>query len=103
MADVQPIEPGEPLQVNYGRGKTANCKSLSLRQKRKVVECMEVAAGNESTTTQKLDSLENALRLCWPDITEEQLDTIDDVMAVEIVSGVLANNRVSPEQAKKSE
>lgn len=95
------IEPGESFPVEYGsRGKHLTAVSLSLRQQREVMKL--VANADAVQSDEKFDLAEKALRLCFPEITDEQIDSLNYNMACEAIGNALAATRPDEVQEKKS-
>jgi hypothetical protein len=97
------IEPGDLFKVAYGNGKEIEVKALSLRHKRALVGAMAVVSNPETSPVDKLQGIEDALKLCVPDLPDHLLDTLDEQTAMQIVSATIAKGQVSKEQEKKSE
>lgn len=97
------IEPGERFTVEYGNGHKTNVVALSLRQKRKIMQLL-LHVQDLKITTASIDDLyakcEEMVRMCCPDITEEQLDKLDESLAMEIASATLAGAVLDPEEKK---
>ena len=95
------IEPGEPFDVEYGNGKKLKAVGLAFRQQRKVLQLL--VDGDEGTQVQKFDAAENALKICFPGITDEQIDSLNYNMACEAIGKAIASTRLSEDEQKKSE
>lgn len=94
------IEPGEEFAVNYGtKGKSLTAVSLSLRQQREVMKL--VAGADQLQSDEKFDLAEQALRLCFPGITEEQIDGLNYNMACEAIGQALSATRPDEDEEKK--
>lgn len=100
------IEPGERFKVGYGNNHSIDVLSLNMRQKRKLIELVEKVSGLAATSESKValfDIAEEALRICVPDLTDEQLDTLDEGMAMEIITATLGGQVLSEDDKKKLE
>lgn len=96
------IEPGESFPVPYGsKGKTLTAVSLSLRQQREVMRL--VANADNGSQVDKFDMTEQALKLCFPQITDEQIDDLTFNMACQAIGSALASTRLDEVAEKKSE
>jgi hypothetical protein len=95
------LEPGESFAVEYSSGKSLQAVSLSLRGQQKVMALL--VDGDSGDQLKKLQAAEQALRLCFPSITDEQLDSLNYNMALEVVGKALAATRLSSDEQKKSE
>lgn len=94
------IEPGEKFRVGYGRGRSIEVTALSLRRKRQLLLLLETI---KTGGIEAFKATEDALRMAVPDITDEQLDTLDEVMAMEIVSATIGLTQLTEDDQKKSE
>lgn len=100
------IEPGDRFVVEYGtKGRTIEAVALSLRAKRKLIGLVQAVenAGKEKDPVALFDQVEAALRICVPDLTDAQFDTIDEATAMEIVEQTIAGQDLSADERKKSE
>ena len=100
------IEPGEPITIKYGNGHTIKGVALSARQKRKIHQLITETKDLPKTQeafVRLLDIAEEALRIAVPNITEEQLDTLDERQQLEIAGQSLVANYLTDEDRKKSE
>lgn len=101
--ELAPIEPGERFTVEYGSGRTIECVALSMRTKRKVMELAAIVTSADSEPLSKMQAIEDALAVCCPEMPDSLLDEIDEELAMQIIGGTLRKQRLSVEQAKKSE
>ncbi len=94
------IEPGERFDVPYGtKGKSLSALSLGLRKQREV---MKLVAGADSVQTdRKFVLAEEALRICFPNITDEQVDDLNYNMTCEAIGHALAATRPDEDEEKK--
>ena len=103
---MKPIEPGDTFTIEYGCDHRIEVVALNMRQKRKVMgivdEVSEIEAAS-SSRAKLFDLAEEALKICVPSITEEQIDTIDEIMAMEIIGATLSKQGLSNDEEKKSE
>jgi hypothetical protein len=95
------LEPGVKFPIEYGTGKTLEAISLSLRQQQKVMQLL--VDGDSGDQLKKLEVAEVALKICFPGITEEQLDTLNYNMALEVIGKAMAATRLNVDEQKKSE
>ena len=93
------LEPGQDLEITLQSGRLVKAKTLSLRKKAKVIDLLEEATKG----TQAWRRLIEVVEVCCPDITEEELDAIDERAAGEIAAATLAAASLSGEERKKSE
>lgn len=100
------IEPGESFKVSYGNGHTIAVVALNMRQKRKLIELVERVSTLSETSESKsvlFDIAEEALGICVPGIQDEVIDTLDESMAMEIITATLGGQVLSEDDKKKSE
>lgn len=99
------LEPGEPFEIEYGRGHRLTVVALNHRQRRRCIQLMQSvsSATDPQSVLSVLDELESVVRVCSPDITDERFDSLDDQLMVEIVSKTLSRTRVDEDEQKKSE
>jgi len=100
------IEPGEPIEISYGNGHTIIGVALSARQKRRIHQLISETQDlpkTQASFVRLLDIAEEAVRLAVPDITDDQLDTLDERQQLEIAGQALVANYISETDRKKSE
>lgn len=100
------IEPGEKFSIEYGNGHTVEVVALNMRQRRALIKLL--AAVQDADPHEALDSIEEALRCCFPaelnaDIFDELVDSLDEEMAMEIVQKTMEKQRLSEDERGKSE
>ena len=93
------VEPGQPLEIEYGNGRKLTTKSLNLRQKARVMEIMQ----ETSNSPRAFHLLCSAIEICCPDLPESEWDKLDAESASEIIVKVLANNNLDGDALKKFE
>jgi len=101
MTETKAIEPGQLCWVSYGNGKRVQVQSLSLRQRRKIAELIENF--RELSPIQQYDNIEEALRICIPQMPDTFLDEIDEVMASQIIRSCQMQAYLSEADQKKFE
>lgn len=95
------LEPGQEFQVEYSDGKSLTAVSLSLRGQQKVMQLL--VDGDAGDQLKKLQAAESGLKLCFPTITEEQLESLNYNMALDVIGKALAATRLSVDDQKKLE
>ena len=103
---MRSIEPGEVFTVKYGNEHEVEVVSLSMRQKRRMVELIEQVSSLSETGESRVklfDIAEQALQICVPGLSDEFLDTINEDMAMEIITGTMAGQMITADDKKKSE
>ena len=97
------LEPGETFEIEYGNGHTIQVVALSLRQKRRITQLL-LQVQNLEVTVESIDELysncEDMVRMCCPDITDEELDKLDERLSMEIASNTLAGAALTAEEKK---
>lgn len=103
---MTPLEPGDKFTVGYGNGHTIQVVALSGRQKRNVIAMLEEIKSLQAESASKLrlfEIAEDAVRVCVPGLTEEQIDKMDETQQLEIVGKTIAKAALSEDEIKKSE
>lgn len=95
------LEPGQQFEVEYSAGKSLTAVSLSLRGQQRVMQLL--VDGDAGDQLQKLQAAESGLKICFPTITDDQLDSLNYNMAIEAIGKALAATRLSVDDQKKSE
>lgn len=96
------IEPGDRFFVGYGNGHKIEVVALSMRQRREVVKGVETVAG-DSKAVDAYDAIEEALKRCCPNITDEIIEKLDEEMAMQIIQATMQKAALSEDDKKKSE
>lgn len=92
------IEPGQEFEVEYGNGKRTTVVALSLRKKAELGRLMKtIQSSRDASNFEHIIQLVSGVK---PDATEEFFDTIDETMAMEIVSATMT---LTEAEQKKSE
>lgn len=96
------IEPGEKFPVGYGNGKSVEVQALGMRKKREALKILKVVqAGGEPDAV--FGAIEAMLLLSIPDMQDDFLDSINESMAMEIVTKAIKEQSLSEDERKKSE
>ena len=95
------IEPGEKFTVQYGNGHEVEVVALNMRQRRDVIRLL--AAVQDVSPVEALESIEAALGFCCPSISDEFVNSLDEEMAMEIVQATMEKQRLSEDERGKSE
>lgn len=103
MSSSKPVEPGESYTITYGDGKTVQAKALGFRGQRKLVSLIDEIQSGDLKQAERMDVIEQILRLAIPDVSDEWLDSITIDTATEIMSIAARNGRLSEEDRKKLE
>lgn len=101
------IEPGDSFTIEYGKGHRLEVVALNGRQR---IQCMRIIgamqsaseSGNFEHLADAQEKLEQAVRICSPSITDEQLARLDDQLSGDIIFKTLGKAQVDGEEAKKS-
>ena len=100
------LEPGDRFKVSYGNDHVIEVVALSGRQKRSLIAMFEEIKELQTSAASKVrlfEITEDALRLCCPDITDEQIDKMDEQHQMEIAGKTLAKAALSEDELKKLE
>lgn len=102
------VEPGQPFRIGYGNGKSVEVVALSLRGQKKLAAAYAAilsaeTSGGPTAFNDAFELVEAALRLSLPNVTDEFLETINSMMACEIVSKHLSGQALTNDDRKKSE
>lgn len=103
---MTPLEPGDKFKVGYGNGHVIEVVALSGRQKRKLLALMEEINALKTEAASKVrvfDIAEEAVRICVPDLTDEQIEKMDETQQLEIAAATMAKAALSEDEIKKSE
>jgi hypothetical protein len=96
------IEPGDKFKVQYGNDRTVEVIALNMRQRRNMIKLM-LSAQDENNPVQSLEAIEEALQICVVDCSEEFIDSIDEEMAMQIITATMEKQQLSDEELGKSE
>ena len=100
------VEPGETFSIQYGNGHSIEVMALNMRQKGKLIAIVEQVSGlaeSNQSRAKLFELAEQALKICVPNVDESTLDTLDEQMAMEIITATLSGQFVSDDDKKKSE
>src|SRR5690606_23780120 len=96
------IEPGEKFLVGYGNGKSVEVQALGMRKKREALKLLRVVqSGGDPDSV--FGAVEGMLRHFIPEMQDEFLDSINEKMAMDIVTAAIAEQSLSEDERKKSE
>lgn len=100
---MTPIEPGETFTVGYGKGHTIEVVALSLRAKLKVARMfveMQSLPDEIEGQEKQLAICDEMLAICAPNMTDTQAQTLDEVLALEVVQRTVSLASIGNEQKK---
>lgn len=96
------LEPGDEFSVSYGRsGKTLKAICLGSRSRRTVLQLMEEAnkLGTAGKLVESFDKMIEAVRVCFPEITEDQIESIPHLS--DVILSALAATTLDEDERKK--
>jgi hypothetical protein len=101
------LEPGERFTIEYGNSHQISVVALSARAKRRLVAMIKEIQTLQPQGVDGLERLyelaEEGVKVCVPDITDAQLEAMDEQQQLEIVGKTLAGASPTEEQQKKLE
>jgi len=97
------VEPGQPYRITYGDGRTLEAKTLGFRKQRALIAVLDGLRNENASQVQKLDAIEQAIKLCLPDLQDDWFDTVTVETASEVMGKLASNGQVSDEERKKFE
>jgi hypothetical protein len=101
------VEPGQKFTITYGADHPIEVIALTARQKRGLVGIIKAIQQLDTRTVDALevmyDLAEQGVKICCPDITEEQLSSMDENQQLEIVGKTIAGALLAAGEQKKSE
>lgn len=97
------VEPGQPFRITYGDGRTLEAKTLGFRKQRALIAVLDEIRDESTSQVEKLDAIENAIKLCVPDLPDDWFDTVTVETASEVMGKLASNGQVTDEERKKSE
>lgn len=105
------LQPGDPFEIEYGRGNRLTVRALSLSSKRRLIRLLEeitqaskaVKSDGPGAVLALFDKFEEGLRICSPKITDADLDRMDEDSAFDVINKTIWGQQLSEDERKKSE
>lgn len=100
------LEPGDEFSVSYGRsGKKLKAVCLGSRSRKNVFRLMKEVdeLGKTGCLVESAEKLEDAMRVCFPGVTDDELDGMTHLQMTGAISDALKATVLDEDQQKKSE
>lgn len=98
------LEPGDEFTVSYGRSeKKLKAICLGSRSRKNVFRLMQDVdqLGKTNKLVESAEKLEEAMRVCFPGVTEDELDGMTHAQMANAIGDALAATVLDEDQQKK--
>lgn len=96
------IEPNEVFKVAYGNDHSIEVRALNMRQRRSMLKLLNDLK-EDSNPVDTLDIIEECLKMCVVECSDDWIDTLDEEMAMQVVQATMEKQSISGDELGKSE